>query len=863
MLYPVVRRYFFPVILWTLVPVAYANAADELARLQESASEWRSGEMRMLVNSPPQDLIELKRRARMVWSRVNEIAMKQGRVPPEVSSMLARILTLAESESSPGRLALLNESLEAYVMELSMLVDQPELLGRMSTSTPGPFRAGTRERIVQTYSVGSKSMLPGSGLLITQHWSNDIPFQAVDKSEATHVEVSANRPNVKFRSKGLLRGGIHGGLKRAAPVLFFEMEEGTLLPGDQIEISYGGDSGLQLPSVSTDGFVLPVYVKLSEQRPFMSLPIHSFQIIGHDVTSVFGVAPSIVTAGEVFDLRVTSLDEFGNRASGRVPSFEVIVNGEFFARVESGYESSARVPGMVFQQPGVYEIALRSSGGGISGEVNPVKVVSIPSRQILWGNLRGVTTDISSGLGSVEYHIGIARDERYLNFIALSDYDMWMDDWEWENTRNIATYYNEQGSFKVFPGYQRYMPLAKGGNQSVIFQSSNKAVLISQHDEGQLTGFYQKLRQQGNPDHILIVPNTDQPGDWRYVDPGLVSLAEIKSDRGFFEWYGKKFTDRGYRTGFTATQGSPRSTGPTLFPGGLTAVVTTDFEKPLDGIFNSLKLARTYATSGQRMILDFTVNGAELGDRIPYAEIRHISGEVIGTNSLDSLAVMKNGKPIWEKSFLKVDQVDQDTPQAESVWVRVSVYSGSSPLNNQIDLPRQAREWIGYLQLSQGRFESIRAPGFEDVERKRVLINPESARRIDFVTRTRGADSAFLVEVSGVTDDVVFDVNIKQGHENDSETPMTRPPSVTPEVRQKVSLAELYQGRVVRNLPVNGYIDRVEMEIVNPITVRSHRFEFTDNVSVNHGDYYYLKVRQSDDAYGWTSPIWVGGFDLQ
>jgi len=184
------------------------------------------------------------------------------------------------------------------------------------------------------------------------------------------------------------------------------------------------------------------------------------------------------------------------------------------------------------------------------------------------------------------------------------------------------------------------------------------------------------------------------------------------------------------------------------------------------------------------------------------------------------------------------------------------------PLNEQIDLPRPGREWIGYVQINEGRFESTLAPGFEKVARKRVQIHPQSSRRVDFVTRTRGADSAFLVEVSGTTQDVVFDINIKQGFENDTETPLSRPPSATPQVRQKVSLIELSQGGVVRKLAVNGYNDRIELDIVNPPTVASHRFEFTDSESVSHGDYYYLKIRQSDDTYGWTSPIWVGGFDL-
>lgn len=851
-------RNFLSIILF-LLPVAFANATDEMPP-HGYDPEQRSTEMWSLVSAPPKDLVGLKIRARLVWNWVNDIAMIPRRVPSEVSSLLARILTLSDSESSPTRLALLNDSLKAYVLELTVLENQPELLGVLSTSTPGPFRAGSRQRINQIYKIGAEPMLQGSGLLITQHWSSNSPLQTIDSTKNNYVSVNSNNPEVKFRSKGLLRGGIHGGLKRAAPVLFFEIVEGDLSAGDLIEVNYGSDTGFQLPDVSTDGFVLPIYIRLSEAQPFMSLPLQPFQIIGDKVTSVSGVAPSIVTAGIPFDLRLRSEDKFGNKASGRIPSFEIIVNGEFHSRIESGYEALTVIHGVVFQQPGIQEITLKSSGGGISGKVNPVKVVTAPHRQILWGDLRGITTDISSGLGSIEYQIRRARDEAYLNFVALSDHDMWIDDWEWERIKNIATRISNQGNIKVFPGYQRSLPLAKGGNQSVIFQNSIAALRISQHDEGQLTGFYQKMRQLGDPNQILIIPTTDPPGDWRYADPALVSLVEIKSDLGFFEWYGRKFADRGFRAGFTATHRTPKLTDPTLFSGGLTAVVSGNISKPLEGIFKSLKSARTYATSGQRMILEFSVNGADMGDRIPFAKTRYISGEVIGTSPLDSIEVLKNGNTVWQKSFT---QPTQDAALAELLWIRLTVYSASIPLNEQIDLPRPGREWIGYIQLNGGKFESIRAPGFEKVARKRVMINPENSRRVDFVTRTRGAASAFLLAVSGITEDMVFDINIKEGHEYDTPVPLTRSPSATPAVRQKVSLIELSQGRVVRKFPVNGYSDRFELEIVNPGTLRSHQFEFTDSVSVNHGDYYYLKVRQSDDAYGWTSPIWVGGFDLQ
>ena len=331
------------------------------------------------------------------------------------------------------------------------------------------------------------------------------------------------------------------------------------------------------------------------------------------------------------------------------------------------------------------------------------------------------------------------------------------------------------------------MPLAKGGSQSVVFQRSEGARMITQRDAANLTGFYEKMRQLGDTSQVLIIPNADQPGDWRYADPELVSLIEIKSDQGYFEWYGRKFAERGFRVGFTATSAAFVPDESISFAGGLTAVYSNNISNPIDGVFKSLKAGRTYATSGPRMILDFSVNGGKMGERVPFTDTRYISGEIVGTQSLDRIEVLRNGKPVWHKSF---NEVSPENAGAETRWVRLSVSSASASRPGLLEPGRPGRQWIGYLQLNGGKFESVDIPGFEARAGKRVIINPNNPRRIDFVTRTRGSESAFEMAVSGVTEDRVFEVNLKEGFEFDTVMPTNRPVSLISQVRQKRPFAE-------------------------------------------------------------------------
>jgi hypothetical protein len=62
----------------------------------------------------------------------------------------------------------------------------------------------------------------------------------------------------------------------------------------------------------------------------------------------------------------------------------------------------------------------------------------------------------------------------------------------------------------------------------------------------------------------------------------------------------------------------------------------------------------------------------------------------------------------------------------------------------------------------------------------------------------------------------------------------------------------------VHELPVDIYTDNVSLRLVNPVAPLDQSFEFTDAVAAEQGDYYYVRVRQSDSAMAWSSPVWMG-----
>jgi hypothetical protein len=77
------------------------------------------------------------------------------------------------------------------------------------------------------------------------------------------------------------------------------------------------------------------------------------------------------------------------------------------------------------------------------------------------------------------------------------------------------------------------------------------------------------------------------------------------------------------------------------YPGGVAAVYAPELTRK--EIFKALKERRCYATTGERIMVEFYVNGAMMGAEIKAGSTRYLEARVIGTDRLRSIEVIKNG----------------------------------------------------------------------------------------------------------------------------------------------------------------------------------------------------------------------------
>lgn len=119
---------------------------------------------------------------------------------------------------------------------------------------------------------------------------------------------------------------------------------------------------------------------------------------------------------------------------------------------------------------------------------------------------------------------------------------------------------------------------------------------------------------------------------------------------------------KGKRVGFVAgadghdacpgnSQGIPKH--PQLYHylgSGLTAVLAKELSR--ESLFYAMKERRTYATTGERIILDFRVNGHVMGSEVPINKIKGLPKIYIkteGTCNISEIQIIKNGEILAAK----------------------------------------------------------------------------------------------------------------------------------------------------------------------------------------------------------------------
>lgn len=623
--------------------------------------------------------------------------------------------------------------------------EQAPFFGTISVSPCGELQAGTRQTLTFTYTVGARGIAAGGSLRIAtpnDDWEMPLPpmhryFEkgrergGYDNGYCSYaprnlsVSWESADPNVWIdldAQECMLSSKLADGTPWGRHIIAV-VKDGTLAPGDRVVVIYGdrewGADGIRVQRVApTDKDRFRAFVDVSGDREFEPVSggnLDALRVVPGPVTRFNLIAPAIVRPGEPFTVRIAGTDSYRNRPSAvfagtlrlGTDRAEVAMPGS--VALSAGDDSQAAVPGVTVHSPGTVRLyAEPADGAGMRSPCNPVQSVN-QDLKLFFGDLHCQSMYHSDSLGTPGEGYAYGRDVAGLDFMAITDSGGHRKE-GWIETQEATREYYEAGRFVTLKGFEYG---ASQGHRNVIYRDLRIEPPLKDLPNDNPCGLFEYF---SGKDVIIIPHHTKAWTNWDFHDPVLEPIAEayscwgsgvekddplwtksIKPGAGLFNALA-----RGYRFGFIGSGDSHSGMPGRSFPAdrqwcvdarsGLACVYAPELTRA--AIFDALRQRRCYATTGERMILEFRVNDVPMGGELciegPNRE-RRLSVHVIGTEELAALKIVRNNATLAEHPlnggeafheyvdtdpassgdwyFVRVTQKDGNTAWSSPVWI--------------------------------------------------------------------------------------------------------------------------------------------------------------------------------------------------
>jgi hypothetical protein len=317
-----------------------------------------------------------------------------------------------------------------------------------------------------------------------------------------------------------------------------------------------------------------------------------------------------------------------------------------------------------FEDAGVYRFSLTHEDRDLSAQTNPV-VVGDHDRRTYWGDIHGQSGE-TVGTGTIQEYFEYARDAAFLDFGSHAGNDFQITDSFWDEIQATIQAFDDPGEFTTFLCYEWSANTPIGGDHNVYFRDDEAEIHRSsrwQTEQGaakmgginHIEDLYDHYRGR---DDVLIVPHQGgRPSMLRDFDPDLTPFVEITSVWGVFKWFGHRALDEGYPIGFVGGSddhtgrpgvGHPDNLSKHNERGGLMAARTDDLDR--GSLWDAFTSKRVYATTGARILLDVTVDGAGMGETVE-SRSPTVDVSVRGTAPVQRVDLFRESDLVATESF--------------------------------------------------------------------------------------------------------------------------------------------------------------------------------------------------------------------
>jgi hypothetical protein len=572
---------------------------------------------------------------------------------------------------------------------------QMALAENLGTATiiPSEVRAGSKQSFKVTYTAETP-ISTGGGIKIyfATPFFHKCPIQAENPNTCGYVQVSGFNPTVKLGVKTNAFGGPEWGTRLAETTI--TVAQGTLREGDKIILVYGAGEQKAYAQEIAHNAEVTVLVSTAQGQPYQE--IQSSPVLRVNPTTCFKVVSAINQSTN--QLKISVVDMYGNLVNNYTQIAQIYLISDVAGQEVYTYLGKVGIGGgkATFNLPtgiasGYYVIKTTVSipvGGESFVPYTPGK------QKVYFGDLH-FHTRFSDSYVNIDPRDSYtyARDTALLDFLAVSDhaeevvknraYTQFLTrdiPDSWEEIKNINNEFNTtDGNFVTFLGFETTSDnenYPRDGHLNVYYKNYTGNI-YPHHRQGNdvpghiYFGTSYELWERLNEDYAQALTishhtlyNGQMGNDFYYYDSEFEKLIEIYSSHGCSESttcenaIPKKRQNAngsvqralgwsGYRLGFIGGSdnhfGHPSGVGlidgKLRKSGGLTAVIAKTLNK--DSLWNAMTSRSTYATSGERIYLEFTINGANMGSEIYTQSSPIISARVIGTGNIINVEIIK------------------------------------------------------------------------------------------------------------------------------------------------------------------------------------------------------------------------------
>jgi len=420
---------------------------------------------------------------------------------------------------------------------------------------------------------------------------------------------------------------------------------------------------------------------------------------------------------------------------------------------------------------------------------------------------------------------------------------------------------NHEGEFVVFPAFEVHFCAC--GDRNILYKDLTGEILYPTSLDD-LNRQLRELREQGidtlaQPHHIGYKKGT-RGIDWDSFDPEFAPLVELLSMHGCSEgsdnthpflhvmgpsdWEGTVQYGLSQGHVFGVTGGTDHhSAHPGSYGHGLTGVWAESNTR--EALWEAMYQRRTWAMTGDRIELDFSINSQPMGSVIPAAGSRNIKLDVKAGGAIDYVDILKNNRLLKRVSECDVEA----TPVGDTVRTKLYLELGWGPRS-------RTHQWQAEFGISDGEILDVE-PRF----RGRQVVSPLEAVNDDagYYTAKLESREAQKVSFTALSEGTPNNfTNTSQGMCLEVDMPAAgNVYAILDGKRIEFPLRDLIAG--ARSNTMEGIESNAwRMHHAALPHELNYHVEFVDD-DANQGDTYYARVRQKNDQWAWSSAIFCKG----